>query len=378
MNVPSLTGVRGIAALWVVLFHVQSFGGELGINLAYGLPVLRAGWAGVDLFFVLSGFVLMLVHEQDFPRLRWPPVLRFAWLRFFRIYPLATVVLLLILALTLVDREFAVAWSPRSVPPNFTVSSFFRTLFLATRWWSPTDGDWNQPVWSLSVEILGYVAFPFIAVLATRISNRWVLGVLALGCLAFPTVYAFFYAAKTFNDDIFWGAGVRMAGAFTGGIVLARLHRLTPESWRGLQGRVADLGIIALAAALLLAPPSGYGLTTLCFGAIVYGLAAGRGAANWLFSTPLAVWLGRISFPLYLVHVMALSWLRYSLFRDDASLPDRLPERLAGLVLYLVFIFALAWLLHLYVERPTHHFARAAFPANRKPEAALAGRPANS
>jgi peptidoglycan/LPS O-acetylase OafA/YrhL len=373
MNVPSLTGVRGIAALWVVFFHIQSFGGELGINAAYGLPVLRVGWAGVDLFFVLSGFVLMLSHEQDFPRLRWPPLLRFAWLRFFRIYPLATVVLLLILALTLVDREFAAAWSPRSVPPNFTVSSFFRTLFLATRWWSPTDGDWNQPVWSLSVEILGYVAFPFIAVVATRISNRWVLVMLALCCLAFPTVYAYFYASKMFNDDIFWGAGVRMAGAFTGGIVLARLHRMTPENWRGMQGRAADFGIAGLLVVLLLAPPSGYGLITLCFGAIVYGLAADRGAANWLFSRPLAVWLGRISFPLYLIHVMALSWLRYSLYRDDGSLA----ERLGGLVLYLVFVFALAWLLHLYVERPTHRFARQAFPANPKTEGALAGRAAN-
>src|SRR3954469_8392305 len=158
MHVSSLTGVRGVAALWVVLFHIQSFGGELGLNALYGLPVLRAGWAGVDLFFVLSGFVLMLVHERDFPRLRWPPLLRFAWLRFFRIYPLATIVLLLILALTLVDRDFTAEWTHMSVPPNFTVPSFFRTMFLATRWWSPTDGDWNQPVWSLSVEILGYVA----------------------------------------------------------------------------------------------------------------------------------------------------------------------------------------------------------------------------
>ena len=125
-------------------------------------PILRTGWAGVDLFFVLSGFVLMLVHERDFPCLAWAPAARFAWLRFFRVYPLATAVLLLILLLTLLDPRFTAYWAHSAIPHNFTVSSFFRTLALANRWWSPTDGDWNQPEWSLSVEILGYVGFDFL------------------------------------------------------------------------------------------------------------------------------------------------------------------------------------------------------------------------
>ncbi len=373
MHVPSLTGVRGIAALWVVFFHIQSFGKELGVGFLYGTPVLRTGWAGVDLFFVLSGFILMLVHERDFFRLRWPSLLRFGWLRFFRIYPLATVVLLLILALVLIDHDFFVFWSPRSVPPNFTLSSFLRTLFLATRWWSPTDGDWNQPVWSLSVEILGYVAFPFIAVIATRLRNLWVLVGLAACCLSFPTLYAaIVHPPKLFNDDLFWGAGTRMAGAFAGGVVLARLHRLLPEAWRVAQGRVADVALLGLVGALFW-PPYGYTLLTPLFGLIVFGLAADRGWANALFSTPLAVWLGQISFPLYLVHVMTMDWMRYGLYRDNADTT----ERVMALVIYLVFVLCLAWLLHLYVERPTHRFAREAFPARAKTEGALAGGSAN-
>ena len=355
MKLPSLTGVRGIAALWVVLFHLQQFAGEFGLDTLKGLPGLRSGWAGVDLFFVLSGFILMLVHERDFPRLSWSPLFRFAWLRFFRVYPLATVVLLLILLLVLVDRQFAAYWSNAAVPHNFTVSAFFRTLFLANRWWSPTDGDWNQPEWSLSVEILGYAAFPLIALVATRIRDVRLLLGLALVCLLFPTAFAFVSHGKPFNDDIFWGAGTRMAGAFTGGIVLARLHQLTPATLRDTQGSIATGALAALAVCLCL-PPYGYSLLTPCFGALVYGLAADRGKANTLFSTPLAVWLGEISFPLYLVHVMPLSWLRFRLFTDHAGEL----EKVTAIALVTIFVFALAWLLHLYVEKPTHRFARKA------------------
>ena len=353
MKLPSLTGVRGVAALWVVLFHLQQFAGDFGLDPIKGLPGLRSGWAGVDLFFVLSGFILMLVHERDFERLSWPSVFRFAWLRFFRIYPLATVVLILIALLVLADRQFSAWFSNASVPHNLTVSSFVRTLFLANRWWSPTDGDWNQPEWSLSVEILGYVAFPIIAVIATRIRDIRLLIGLAIVCLMFPSAYAFATHGKLFNDDIFWGAGTRMAGAFTGGIVLARLHRITPDSWRDAQGSMGTWALAALLACLFM-PPYGYALLTLCFGLLVYGLAADRGLANRMFSAPTAVWLGEISFPLYLVHVMVLMWMRYALFQDHPGLA----EKLSATGLAIMFIFSLAWLLHIYVERPSHRFAR--------------------
>jgi len=51
---------------------------------------------------------------------------------------------------------------------------------------------------------------------------------------------------ELFNDDLFWGAGVRMAGAFTGGVVLARLHRLTPIAWRAVQGQIADVALLVI------------------------------------------------------------------------------------------------------------------------------------
>ena len=357
MNVPSLTGVRGVAALWVVLFHIQLFGKEFGLPALTGTPILRSGWTGVDLFFVLSGFVLMLVHERDFPRLDWAPLARFAWLRVLRVYPLATVVLLLIVLVTLIDRPFAADWARGAIPHNLTASAFWRTLFLANRWWMPTDCDWIQPEWSLSADILGYAACPFVALLATRLNNRWLLAILALACLLYPTAFAYVFKHRPVNDDIFWGAVPRMAGAFAGGMLLARLLKLTPEDRRPLQGWLGSLGLAAVVVVLLL-PVQYTGAVTPCFGLLVYGLASNQGFANRLFASPVAVWLGLISFPLYLVHVTALNWLRFG-FHEDAAGNT---ERMLGLGLTLGFVFCLAWLLHVYVERPSHRFARNTSP----------------
>lgn len=365
-TIPSLTGVRGIAALWVLVYHLQSFSRQLGLGALGSVPLLRGGWAGVDLFFVLSGFVLMLTHETQFRALSWGNLGRFAALRALRIYPVSTAVLLMILGLVTVDATFRTWFAQAAVPTNLTATAFVRTLFLANRWWLPADGDWNQPTWSLSAELVGYVAFPFIAVVATRISMKPLLIVLAVLCLLFPVMVSIGVSGRIYNDDIFWGALPRMIGSFTGGIVLCRLHRLTPELWRGVQGRIADIALVLIVVDMAI--PHASGAAPLLFGVLVYGLASDRGFANTWFSTSFSVLLGRISFPLYLVHVMFILWLAYGL--EYYHVPEW--GRLLGLPLLLAFCFGSAWLLHIGVERPAHGFARTLFERRRTASPPLA------
>lgn len=365
-TIPSLTGVRGIAALWVLVYHLQSFSRQLGLGALGSVPLLRGGWAGVDLFFVLSGFVLMLTHETQFRALSWGNLGRFAALRALRIYPVSTAVLLMILGLVTVDATFRTWFAQAAVPTNLTATAFVRTLFLANRWWLPADGDWNQPTWSLSAELVGYVAFPFIAVVATRISMKPLLIVLAVLCLLFPVMVSIGVSGRIYNDDIFWGALPRMIGSFTGGIVLCRLHRLTPGLWRGVQGRIADIALVLIVVDMAI--PHASGAAPLLFGVLVYGLASDRGFANTWFSTSFSVLLGRISFPLYLVHVMFILWLAYGL--EYYHVPEW--GRLLGLPLLLAFCFGSAWLLHIGVERPAHGFARTLFERRRTASPPLA------
>lgn len=94
-RIPSLTGIRGLAAVWVTMFHViqMSWHFDLPLKLP-GHIVAMSGWAGVDLFFVLSGFMLMHAHGHQFMELSKPVCSDFALSRFFRVFPLSAAVLL--------------------------------------------------------------------------------------------------------------------------------------------------------------------------------------------------------------------------------------------------------------------------------------------
>lgn len=359
MNIPALTGIRGIAALWVLIYHVQNFAGSFGMAWMWNVPGLRDGWIGVDLFFVLSGFILMLVHEADFKHVTFPSLFLFARLRFFRVYPLATVVLLLIALLALLDPGFAKWYRVTSNADNLTVQSFIRTLLLSTRWWIPFGGDWNQPVWSLSVEIIGYCAFPLLAFLTTRLRSRSLLLLLALVCLAAPTALANLQG-RPFADDISQGAISRMAGGFTGGVILRKLQSTAGGMPQSRDWHVSELAILGVAVALYV--PHCSWLAGISFGALVYSLAAFPGLGSWIFSSRPVLLLGKLSFPLYLVHVMPLLWLTHVLAGQKVPWPIGI----LILLLYFCFCLLLSLILHNWVERPSQRLGRVSFSRQRK------------
>jgi peptidoglycan/LPS O-acetylase OafA/YrhL len=349
-SIPSLTGIRGFAALWVLLFHVQLAARVFGLHWLIDLRLLRDGWIGVDLFFMLSGFVLMHTHAATFRSITAKNLRDFAWLRFFRIYPLATVVLLLIVVLVAFDPGFAVWYRQTDSPNSLTFVPFLKTLLLATRWFPPFHGDWNQPVWSLSVEIIGYCAFPWLAFWLTRLSRTWPLILLAIAGIAAPIVPVVL-SSNLPNGDVFEWAILRMAGCFTAGIALYRLWRL----WPALPPRWVAAGALAAVGAILALAFTPFGvLLDFPFAALIFLLAYQKGVVNRLLASRVALFFGGISFPLYLLHVMPLKWLSYVVETQGLAAPiadAALLALLGGLV-------GLAYVLHRLIETPTHRWAR--------------------
>lgn len=351
-----MTGIRGVAALWVLFFHAGQSAGTL-----FGLPVLEQtqffinGWRGVDLFFMLSGFVLMYAHERDFVALRWASIQRFARLRFTRIYPLNTVVLLGITVAVLLLPDY-VHWVRSSGFGLLTYSpgAFVSTLFLSTRWFLPKMGDFNQPVWSLSLEILGYAAFPFLAYYLQRVKQKKVL----IGLASLSLITSFLILRRHYwLAAIAQIASVRMASCFLTGIVIYRCWVLTTETgkrWAAIITYICVLGIFISSSGTF----NGHGdiEDNFLFAFLLYGLAFRTGLIDKFLSSRPIFFLGEISFPLYLVHVTPLLWLRYYMSVSGAEYS--VLTKSAFLLCWAGASILLATLLHYAVEKPFNAWGR--------------------
>jgi len=352
-GIPGMTGIRGVAALWVMLYHAQQFSGTIfSLPLLEKVPILDKGWHGVDLFFMLSGFILMYAHERDFYLIRKASLIRFARLRFTRVYPLNAVVLLLIAIFVAFQPGF-VAWTRASEPSDFSLGAFVRTLFLATRWFLPGRGDWNQPVWSLSLEVLGYLMFPLLAFCALRVARkRQLIGIVSLSLVACFIVAVM---QRYFSyDPIGQIAVVRMTACFVTGIAIFRLWTLTSESARKWAGSITSISAVGI---LLVSLPSRGGpLLNFFFASLLYGLAFQQGIVNSFLSSRSVVFLGTISFPLYLVHLAPLLWLRYFMLTNAAAYSQF--QKSAVLICWAIACLLAATILHYFVELPFHALGR--------------------
>jgi peptidoglycan/LPS O-acetylase OafA/YrhL len=362
-GIRSMTGIRGIAAVWVMLFHAAGKSDIFSVPLLARIPDIWYGCLGVDLFFMLSGFILMYAHARDCYTLGKSSLIRFARLRFTRIYPLNAAVLLLIAALVACQPGYVVwARSPEGAVAYggsfaFTAAAFLRTLLLATRWFLPGTGEWNQPVWSLSLEVLGYMLFPFMAFCALRISRRWVLIVLASLSLVGSYVILTRFA---FECEIAQIAVVRMLACFVTGVAVFRLWKLTPAFGRSSAAWITTLAAVGIVARDL--PPFRRIVTHgniqmgFLFAFLLYGLAFEQGFISKLLSSRPIVFLGEISFPLYLTHVTPLLWLQYCL--QTSSRRVSAGEGTLLLLCWAIGCIVLATLLHYFIEVPFHAWGR--------------------
>lgn len=165
----SLDALRGVAALSVVLWHWQHFfalsgtwqsGWQRTAQPFYWAlrPFYDGGWAAVDLFFALSGFVFFWLYGEQIATRRIGAV-RFARLRFSRLYPLHTATLLLVAVMQLMFRARTGTFF---IFDTNDWQHFASGLLMAQQWLPPTiQQSFNGPAWSVSVEVLLYGVFFF-------------------------------------------------------------------------------------------------------------------------------------------------------------------------------------------------------------------------
>ena len=345
-----IDGLRAVAVAIVVLYH-------------YGFSVLPGGYVGVDVFFVISGYLITAITRDEFEHRRFS-LIAFYERRIRRIVPAFATVLL---ACGLASFFVFLPEDMRLLAKSTAAATVFGSNILFARIavdYFDADNLTLQPLlhtWSLAVEAQFYLVYPL---LLLPLRRRPALMTATLVIVAGASFALGAWGVIHQPSATFYLLPGRAWELLLGGLLALGLAGRPRAALQRSSVRIADLGVTAGLAAILVpatcydaaTPFPGVAAVPPCLGAILViwaGSIEGGVMSGWIGAAPLAA-LGRLSYSLYLWHWPVLVLARYGQ-GSIASVPTRLA--VLGLALLLS---VLSWR---YIERP--FIARSRLPTRR-------------
>ncbi len=343
-----LDGLRGTAAIMVVLFHI------MGMPIAWadeGQWLHHAAMA-VDFFFGLSGFVVAYAYDDRWGRMS---VGRFFAVRLVRLHPLVLLGAVLGLISFLID-PFAV--NQRLVPIPVVLRDFALACLLLPyaalpNRWTDTH-SLNSPSWSLLQEYIANIAYAFVL---RRLGTR------ALGvAVALAAIALLWVLWRTNHIDVgsdwssVWMGSARMAFSFTMGMWLYRLREGLPKVRLGWIPLSAILVLVFAAPMVPDSLPHGNGIFEAAAVILLFPAMILCGAHSEIGQVELALckFAGRISYPLYILHYpFLLIYMNFALFRK----PSQAALHLAALGSFLLVV-AISVLALKFYDEPIRRWLR--------------------
>ena len=339
--VAPLTSLRFFAALWVLLFHLR-------IHLGSPQPMvlerlLQAGPLAMTFFFVLSGFILVVASQGKEP---WADLSGYARRRIARIYPIYLAYLILFWII------IGFAGDLGGKPVRAAVLLGLTDLTLTNAWFPQSflGGFGRDGSWSLSAEVFFYALFPLILLHARQLSDRlltsalrWSVALAALG----PILGKYLPPQGAIPETVYYSLPIFRLPEFTAGVFYAVWALRDPA--RLPSGRKAAIWVVGLVAFLCVAaralPYAGNDLVLIpaLLVTFAYFLREEKGWAARLLSTRPMVFLGEISFGIYLMQILTIN-----LYRQ----PGHGTGWLGGAYGCFILTILLAVMVHLLVEKP--------------------------
>jgi peptidoglycan/LPS O-acetylase OafA/YrhL len=329
---PDIDGLRAIAVLSVVFYHA-------------GIKIFSGGYIGVDVFFVISGYLITTIIVKEIEANEFS-IIRFYERRIRRIYPAlyVTVPFVLLAAYLLYD------------PSNFTQTSksiMATTVFMSNVLFWTESGYFDAPstlkpllhTWSLAVEEQFYIVFPLLILVITRYAKK--LLKLLLGALAFLSFLLSIYYLKHDASASFYFAHLRAWELLIGGllaidVVPAKIN----TTFRHL---FSILGLAMIIGSLLSYthntpfPGTSALLPTLGSAFIIYSGISGDSIVGKILGLPPFVFIGKISYSLYLWHWPIILFGKYYVVRNPTDI-----EIFSWIAISFIFS-AFSWMI---VEKP--------------------------
>ncbi|GAB3663853.1 acyltransferase [Echinicola sediminis] len=335
-----LDGLRGVAALIVVIFHFMEI-----IIPDFTVNFLAHGYLAVDFFFCLSGFVIAYAYDSRISQIGWATFLK---LRLIRLHPLVVIGAVIGLVAFIFDPFV-------SLVDNYSLGQTMG-MFLSASLMLPYPivperyfniFHLNPPTWSLLWE---YVANIFYAVVLFRLRNKalWILTVIAAIVLVY-TVSIYGNLSIGWSGDNFWGGGARIFYSFLAGMLVYRSGWVIKSK----------LGFKSLAALMMLAFLAPFSEATNIFLEplivifyLPFLVALGAGAELAPSDKQVCVLSGEISYPLYMVHYPFI-WLFYSYWeRFSPSFQEQVLIMCVGTPLLVI----LAYIVMKYLDMPIRQY----------------------
>lgn len=320
-----LNGLRGIAALMVVLYHVFEGFATSPIDQRF-----NHGYLAVDFFFILSGFVIGYAYDDRWQKMKTRDFIK---RRLIRLHPM--IVLGLVFGVITFLIQGGKQWDGTSVSLSMVILALLLSLFLIPA--IPGSGvevrgngemfPLNGPIWTLFFEYIGNILY---ALILRRLSNKMLTILVVFAGLAL-TSFAVFNLSGYGHLGVGWslsennllGGLLRLLFSFSLGLLMSRKFkpiRIKGAFW------ISSITIIVLLSMPYIGDgsmPWKNGLydsvcTILIFPVLVYSGASGSTAGR--HSSKLYKFLGDISYPLYVVHYPFM-YLFYSYLWSNGNLP---------------------------------------------------------
>lgn len=314
-NIPNLTPLRGIAALLVIIFHFEDVINARFISEDYTM-IVRKSYLMVDLFFVMSGFIMLHVYGESFNKtIRWDDFRKFLKARFARLYPLHFFTLLLFVILFYIsDRTVNDFENPTAIVTNLLLIHSFgiQSLF-----------NWNVPSWSISAEWWSYMAFPVLALLLSKNKKIAVPLLLVLATVIYIAILYYlprvnYFDPKTptpHNLDVTYDYGfLRGLAGFIMGMITYTVYQ--QESLYKFFGKDI-IGLMSVGLALFtLHIGINDALYIPVFMLLVLTVAANKGFIFKIFQLKPLQYIGDISYSIYMIHLLVLFLVFYPLLEN--------------------------------------------------------------
>jgi peptidoglycan/LPS O-acetylase OafA/YrhL len=345
-----LDGIRGIAILLVVVWHYlpcQVESQQRAVQVA--MRALRLTWSGVDLFFVLSGFLIAGILLDNRDASNYYRV--FYRRRVCRIFPLYFLVLGLFVCLsaTSLGTDYRFAWLFANPMPLWSYATFSQNILMGIN--GNFGANWLAMTWSLAVEEQFYLVIPLLVAILPR---RGLLYLFLIAIAAAPILRATLPGFWAFVNTP-WRADSLLSGACLAVLVrwgpfLAFVRRHAQLVFGLFVLFLAGAAVITWRSPHVIAPLKGLWLAALYSLFVLLAVALPEGRISRSLSNPLLVWFGTLSYGIYMFH-QAVAGLLYGFIRGSGP-TIKTPTDVGITALAFVVTLAIASLSYYAFERP--------------------------